>query len=196
MGFHTDSTTVQLQTLPLPVGKVTVEHLVPEETFRAIISEFLDRTFPVLPVIHLPEFVAKFEAREYETNPRFFRLCIALCAVTMATMPRQIEVYGCNMYRNSGELVERAAHLVLICRLSSNMAWQNTPSPEDVIVSIVLSTAAHYAEWNNVGWAYMSEATHSLRALELYKQDAYSTFDPVDTELCKRAFWLLYIMQV
>jgi hypothetical protein len=114
----------------------------------------------------------------------------------MATMPRQIEIYGCNMYQNAGELVERAAHLVLISRLSSNMAWQNKPSPEDMIVSVLLAMAAHYAGWNNVGWAYMSEATHSFRALELYKQDAYSPFDAVDTQLCKRAFWLLYIMQV
>jgi hypothetical protein len=100
------------------------------------------------------------------------------------------------MYQNAGQLVERAAHIILTCRLSSDMSWQQKPSVNDMIVSVLLSMAAHYAEWPNIGWAYASEAMHSFRGLQLYGRDTYAKLDPVDAELSKRAFWLLFIVQV
>lgn len=181
---------------PLPIEPLDIEHLVPRHIFHALVAEFLERVYPLLPLIHVPSFCEQYEACAYDTDPCFFRLCIAISAATIASIPRQIETYACDAYQNAGELVERAAHVILTCRLSSDMSWQNKPSINDMIVSLLLSMAAHYAEWPNVGWAYASEATHLFRGLELYKKETYTKLGGVDTELCKRSFWLLYIMQV
>lgn len=183
--------------LPLPIGELTVEYFLPQPLFKAVIGDFVDKVYPLLPLIYLPEFRAKLEDRQYDSDPRFYRLCIAICAVTLASIPRQIETYNCAIYYpNPGEAVERAAHIILTCRLSTHMSWQSKPAKEDMIVSILLAMAAHYAGQPNEGWAYMSEATHAFRALELYKQTSYSKLDAVGEQLCKRAFWILYIMQV
>ncbi|KAH8674151.1 hypothetical protein BX600DRAFT_433742 [Xylariales sp. PMI_506] len=180
----------------LPIGELTVDHLIPRPTFRAIINEFLERVYPLLPLVHVPEFTARFESGDYDRDSSFFRLCIAVCAATMASIPRQIETYGCNTYQHAGELVQRAVHIVLLSRLSANPFWQNQPCVNEIVVSVLLSYAAHYAAWPNVGWAYASEATHAFRGMKLYTRDAYSILDSIDAELCKRTFWLLYFGQV
>lgn len=182
--------------LPLQIGNLTIEHLVPRHTFRALIAEFLTRVYPLLPLVHVPEFSLRFEAGDYDRDPRFFRLCIAICAVTMASIPRQVETYACDLYQDAGQLVERAAHIVLTCRLSSDMSWQQKPSTSDMLVSVMLSMAAHYAEWAHIGWAYASEATHAFRGLELYRREAHINLTVIESELCKRAFWIMYIMQM
>ncbi|KAF2999645.1 hypothetical protein E8E14_006759 [Neopestalotiopsis sp. 37M] len=114
----------------------------------------------------------------------------------MASIPRQVETYACDLYQDAGQLVERAAHIVLTCRLSSDMSWQQKPSTSDMLVSVMLSMAAHYAEWAHIGWAYASEATHAFRGLELYRREAHINLTVIESELCKRAFWIMYIMQI
>ncbi|KAH8879312.1 hypothetical protein GQ53DRAFT_44663 [Thozetella sp. PMI_491] len=186
----------ELHAVALPLGPLTVDHLVPEPIFRNVIRDYLEQVYPVLPLVHVPSFRTRFDARDYATDPPFFRLCVALCAVTTASIPRQAASYTCNIYRDMGALVDRASHMILISRMSSESAWQNSPTVGSMIVSVILSMAAHYTSRPNAGWAYASEAIHFFRTLELYKKSAYDGMTPVDIEMCKRAFWVLYIIQV
>ncbi|KAM0325775.1 hypothetical protein ACHAQA_007077 [Verticillium albo-atrum] len=67
---------------------------------------------------------------------------------------------------------------------------------DTMLVSVAMTIATLYAGRPNTGWSYASEAMLFYRALELYKKEAYVHLNPVEAEMCKRAFWLLFIMQI
>jgi hypothetical protein len=170
---------------------------VPESIFLTILDDFLLRVYPVLPLVHVPSFTTSLRQRAFETDPVFFRLCISLCAVTVASIPRNVAgFYGSSWYTDAGQMVERASHMVLLSRLATSPTWQNEATVDSMIVSVILAMASHYAGKPNAGWAYASEAVQFFRELELYKQDAYNAFNPIERELCKRSFWLLLIIQM
>ena len=180
----------------LPIGPLSVAHFAPEPAFFAILDDFVRRVYPVLPLIHVPSFTANLSHRAFETDPAFFRLCISLCAVTVASIPRKILSYGVTGYKDARELVNRASHLVLMSRITTTPEWQDRATVDSMVVSVVLAMASHYAGKPNAGWAYASEAVHFFRELKLYREEAYQRFNAIEGELCKRSFWLLFIIQM
>lgn len=176
-------------------------HFLPETTLNSILDDFLLHVYPVLPVVHVPSFKDKLERRVFLTDDSFLRLCLTLCAVTVASIPRSVTAsdgprHGAGWYTNAAEMVDRASHLVLISRISTDPSWQSKASVDSMVVSVVLAMASHYAGKANAGWAYASEAIHFFRELELYKASAYENMPAFDAEICKRSFWLLFIIQV
>ncbi|EEY15252.1 predicted protein [Verticillium alfalfae VaMs.102] len=180
----------------LPVGHVSITDFVPEYTLKIIIDDFFDRVYPVLPIVHVATYQAAFCARRYETDPVFLRLTISLCAATVASIPRRITVYGSSLYADVGQMVDRASQLILLSRLGSEPMWQDQPTMDTMLVSLALTIAALYAGRTASGWSYAGEAILYFRALELYKKASYLRFTPIEAEMCKRAFWLLFIFQM
>ncbi|KAF2000123.1 hypothetical protein P154DRAFT_492723 [Amniculicola lignicola CBS 123094] len=182
--------------LTLPVGELCIELLCSRNIFLNILDDYLEMVYPLLPLIHRPQFRARLEIDTYTKDSGFFRLCIALCAVTVASLPRKFDSYSAKLYPDVGAMVDRACHLVLLSRLTKIPDWQNRPSMDSMLVSILLTMASHYAGRSNQGWAYASEAIQFFRALELYRKEAYGELTALERELCKRAFWMLYIIQI
>ncbi|RTE79873.1 hypothetical protein BHE90_005615 [Fusarium euwallaceae] len=182
--------------LPLPIGTIGIAHFLPEPVFLTIIDDFLFRVYPLVPFIHLPRFKAQLARRDFETEPAFFRLCVALCAITVASLPRNLSSYGIVGYHDAAQLVERASHLIMCSYMSTLPSWQDQPSFERLRVTILTAIAFLYAGRNHAGYLWMNEAVPCCRDLELYKRDTYKGLDMVDTELRKRVFWLLFIAQV
>ncbi|KAF2648085.1 hypothetical protein K491DRAFT_684989 [Lophiostoma macrostomum CBS 122681] len=183
-------------TLTLPVGNLAIEHLCARHVFLGIIHDYLEMVYPVLPLIHRPTFRALIGSSAYDSDPKFFRLCIALCAATVASIPRKFKTYSGGRYNDVGDFVDRACHLVLLSRVATESAWQNRPSMHSMVVSIFLAMAAHYSGRPNQGWGYASEAIHFFRALELFRKEGYEGLTVLEQELCKRSFWVLYIIQI
>lgn len=191
----------QASSLPsLPLGSVTIHHFLTEPVFNKILDDFLSQVYPVLPLVHIPSFLNHRAERRFETDPRFFRLCLALCAVTVASIPRSVSGYrcarSCSWYTGAADMVERASQLVLLSRLSSDPGWQDSPSADSLLVSALMAMACHYAGKPVAGWGYASEAVHLFREMELYSKATYREMDVVNGEICKRLFWLLTIIQV
>lgn len=182
--------------MPLPVVSIKVTHFVPEPILHAILEDYILRVYPVLPLIHVPTFKSLLEGRAFDTDQGFLRLCISLCAVTVASIPRNLARYGLTWYADASELVDKASHLVLLSRIATTPEWQNSATVESMVVSTVLSLASHYAAKPNAGWAYASEAVLFFRELELFKRGAYAGLSLIERELCKRAFWILFIIQM
>lgn len=188
---------------PLPITHVTLEHFVPEPVFLEILDDFMITVYPVLPLIHIPSFTKSIQLRRYYNDQSFFRLCLALCAVTVASIPRKLPVYSRNAFKSVTEMVDRACQLLIISRLATNPAWQDTPSMDSMIITVVMALAAMYsggykAGWRRAtaGWAYASEATNCFCSLRLYRAEGYEKLNVVETEMAKRAFWVLFFVQV
>jgi hypothetical protein len=178
------------------LGDLSIEHLCTPAVFRAIIDDYLDFVYPLLPLVHHPSFRTLVEANAYAVDAAFLRLCLAVCAVTVASIPRKFDQYSSGRYADVGAMVDRACQLVMLSRISTEPEWQNRPLVSTMIVSILLAMSSHYAGRANQGWGYASEAIQFFRALELYQQEGYEHLTVLDSELCKRAFWVLYIIQM
>lgn len=181
--------------LPVSLPQVVVGHLVSEDVFRAILHDFIDRIYPCLPLVHLPDLRDAIDRRLYDTHPEWLRICFSLCAVTIASVPRKFAQYSQGAYQSVGRMVEKAAHLVLLSRLTTDPSWQTIPSQPSMIVSVMLAMACLYAGFSNAGWAHVTEAIHHFRTLRLYRKESYARLKPVEAEIYKRMFWSMYIMQ-
>jgi hypothetical protein len=145
--------------------------------------------------VHLPTFKRRIALRHFEFDHHFLRLCICLCAATAASIPRRFNNYNVHWYADTGQLVDRASHLVLVSRLTTAPRWQLNASLESILESVCLSVACFYTNKPTAAWAYSSEATHFFRDLNLCKKEAYARYGLIEQELCKRAFWLIFIVQ-
>ncbi|KAH6955800.1 hypothetical protein BKA56DRAFT_503054 [Ilyonectria sp. MPI-CAGE-AT-0026] len=180
----------------LPVGQLSMAHFIPESILNIIMDDFFERVYPVFPLVHEPTFRVAFTRRCYNTDPAFFRLCVSLSALTVASIPRKLTVYKAPGYTSVEGFVDRAVHLVSLSRIFSDPQWQNYPTIDTIIISVILSVSTHYAGRATTGWALSSEALQFFRVLELYKKHVYSDMSRLDAEICKRCFWMLFIVQV
>ncbi|OAG11399.1 uncharacterized protein CC84DRAFT_1253872 [Paraphaeosphaeria sporulosa] len=186
-------------TFAVPVGELSLALFCDPSVLRHIVRDYLDLVYPLLPLVHRGTFSTQFETNTIdaaEHEPAFFRLCLALCAVTVASLPKKFNEYSRGRYADIGAMVDRACHLVLLSRISTESLWQEHPATSTVIVSVLLATASLYAGRANQGWGYAIEAIHFFRALGLYRPEVYEHLPPLEREFCKRTFWLLYIMQI
>lgn len=181
------------------MGDLSLAHFCDPWVLRRIVRNYLDLVYPLLPLVHRRTFCAQFEASiadVTEHDPAFFRLCLALCAVTVASLPKNFNEYSRGRYAAIGAMVDRACHLVLLSRISTESLWQEHPDTSTAIVSVLLAIASMYAGRANQGWAYAIEAIHLFRTLGLYRPEGYEHLPPLEREFCKRTFWLLYFMQI
>ncbi|KAK0112942.1 hypothetical protein ONS95_014660 [Cadophora gregata] len=183
------------QTLPLNT-QVAIEHFCPIQIFHQIIEDFLHDLYPIAPLIHVPSFNFQIQESLYQTDPKFLRLCLSLCAMTIASLPRKANIYRFGHYTSTKGMVNRACVLVTASRLATSPDWAETPSVNDLICSLFLGMASHYAQCPRQGWILINESNHCCRSLNLCHQDGYRDLDAVQAEICKRAFWMLYIVQI
>lgn len=90
------------------------------------------------PLIYLPSFRESAKAHRYESDPVFFRFCIALCAVTEASLPRNVKAYENGRYTSASETVGSAIKLITASHLCTEPDWQNEHSIQTAIVSCLL----------------------------------------------------------
>jgi hypothetical protein len=177
-------------------ARVLVQHLCPLDVFGLIIEDYLELIYPIAPLVHQPSFLALVTARQYEFDPTFLRLCLSLCAMTIASMHRKIAIYGFGYYSDPKDMVSRAYQLVMASRLATVPQWADEPSMDTLLCSLLLGLSSHYTESPSRGWVLVNESLYSCRKLNLFQELGYQSRTSIETEICKRAFWMLYIIQM
>lgn len=185
-----------VEPLGLATANVVVEHLCPVATFESIIIDFLDDIYPIAPVIHIPSFKQRLSSCQYIESPGFLRLCLSICAMTIASMPKKIGLHGFGHYISAKDMVSRACQLVVASRIATSPEWADEPTSNELICSLLLGTASHYTDSPRRGWMFINESIHCCRELNLCSPGGYDGMSNIDREINKRAFWMLYIVQM
>ena len=168
----------------------------PPTIFQVIIDDYLSFVHPVIPVVHVSSLQRQISSRVYDHDPAFLRLCLSICAVTAASIPRRISAYGFGQYEDSGRFVTRAYLLVMASRYTNSPDWADRPSIDTLLCSYLLACASHYTEKPSRAWMLMNESLQTCRNLNIWNRDGYRELSIINAEICKRMFWLLYIVQV
>jgi hypothetical protein len=177
--------------LRLPSPPLLVELLCPREAFEAIVSDYLTHIYPIYPLVYPPTFQISFDSRLFQKDPGFYRLCISLTAVTVASLPKRFSAYGCYPDTTPLGMVEKASHLVTLSKISEDRHKTHQAQIGDMICSYLLSVAFHYSGNTYAGWAHASDAILCMRTSALFRRESHESLDRVQSELCKRAFWMM-----
>ena len=172
------------------VASLTIEHFCSNEAFELLISDYLDHIYP----LYRPLFRTEFQNKRYRSDPFFYRLCIAISALVIAWSPRNFQSYGFDPGETVRSMVERAHYLVTLSKTSQNLHDGIQPNPDDMICSYILSVALHGSGSTHYGWVHASEAVLCIRRLRLCERESHNDLGFVKSEMCKRAFWMMFII--
>lgn len=114
--------------------------------------------------------------------------------MTVSSLQRRMPSYGFGYYNHADEIVQRVDRLITASRLATDEL--DTASSNTMICSFLLGMANHYVERPMRGWVLINESIQVSRSLNLATKEGYDGRDLVDAEMCKRAFWMLYIIQM
>ncbi|RKK30262.1 hypothetical protein BFJ66_g10307 [Fusarium oxysporum f. sp. cepae] len=176
------------------VTYLTIEHFCSNEIFELLISDYLQHIYPLHPIIHRPRFRVDFQNKCYQSDPFFYRLCISLSALAISWSPRNFQSYGFHPDETISSMVERAHYLVALSKTSQRLHTGIQPDAQDMVCSYILSVALHGSGRTHYGWVHASEAVLCMRKLSLFRRESHCDFDNISSEICKRAFWLIFIV--
>ncbi|EPE37018.1 hypothetical protein GLAREA_09181 [Glarea lozoyensis ATCC 20868] len=104
-------------------------------------------------------------------------------------MPR----YGFGHYLDAREMVKRTDQLIVASQLCFP---EEEVSEISMICTLLMGMSCHYTEQATRGWILINESIQCCRFLGLGERRGYTGKPPVTAEICKRAFWMLYIIQI
>lgn len=161
-----------------------------------LVHDFDDHVFPLFPLVHQPSVHEMLDTGAYTTDPVFLRRCLAMCAITVASAPNREKEVCTGQYTTYQTFVNRACDLVTMSRTATQPTWEDHPSFETAIDSVLLSLASHYAGHTRRGWSLTNEAALMIQDLQLHRSQGLSKLSPSDAERCKRMFWIIHMTQM
>lgn len=185
-------------TIPYLNIKISLDEFCPPQAFAAVMVDFFDEIYPIMPLVHRPTYENALKNRLYDADPEFLQLCVAMAAFTVTTFPQRLPSYGWG----GPELT--VAHIVelasVIVRLNRGIERRRTMVEDPTVAAVVsrmgLSYSCHHSGEFNNGWSLANESVLMFRELGLYRADAYTGLTRAGAVISRRMFWVLYMMQM
>lgn len=167
--------------------------LLPRDLVRFILRDYITYVYPVVPVIHIPTFHSMFDQEYDSKDPEFLLLIISLCAFTMGLLPSRFSVY--REYKSPlpfESRTEMANHCYRLNQSLRSIAYWDTVNHQKWASSYLLALTFHQTGNTNLWRMLEVEAMQLLRLLEVQYVSSYTGLNPVETQLRKKAFWLMF----
>ncbi|KAH7025703.1 uncharacterized protein B0I36DRAFT_293333 [Microdochium trichocladiopsis] len=169
--------------------------LCPRELVRVLVDDYVRYIYPLLPVVHLPSFTAAVDRGRDADDGDLLALAVSLCAATVALLPSRLGAYREHPtaplpFRTRAEVAGHCYRLHLGFRRDTH--YFDTVSHARWASSYLLGIAFHQAGNINLWRMLEVEAMQLLRLLEVHHPPAYRGLDPVEAQLRKKAFWLMF----
>ncbi|KIJ26667.1 hypothetical protein M422DRAFT_55406 [Sphaerobolus stellatus SS14] len=180
-----------------------LEDVAPRETILLIISLFFDFVYPLTPCIHKPSFMADLQSRREERDPLFFALVMSTVASTCVQVPRSYLPMERREVRKLGQTCHEASRHI-------SVATYDPPTSMHVVIrylyvsisfdcdaradrAINSDTVYHFCEGHDAtSHASFGEAAHIAVTLHMHEEASYEGLDPIECEVRRRVFWLLF----
>lgn len=186
----------QHQTLQAPFSSVIpplnyyhrphrLEDVVPRDTVLLILALFFDYVYPLTPCLHKPSFMADVHARREEHDPLFFALVMSTVASTLIQVPRSYIPMERHAVRKLAQACHEASRYITV-------ATYDPPSSTHVVIRY-FDCVYHFCEGHDATQhAALGEACHIAITLRMHEESSYESLDPIEAEVRRRAFWLLF----
>ncbi|RXK39530.1 hypothetical protein M231_03199 [Tremella mesenterica] len=177
------SPTVSTSTFPDNLDQVVAGPVIDN-----IINLFFDYVYPLTPCLHRPTFVANLTARMDKTDPVFFALTLTVIASTLVQVPRSLV----NLEKT--EIESLARRCVRVAKAKISFIWEEpVPVQSSFVVISYLEGIVHLLLGNNTAHVVATAQANQLAlAMRLNEESSYEGLDPIESEIRRRAYWLLF----
>ncbi|KAF9077532.1 fungal-specific transcription factor domain-containing protein [Rhodocollybia butyracea] len=162
-----------------------LEEIAPRDTIYLIIALFFDFVYPLTPCVHKPSFMADLHARREERDPLFFSLVMSTVASTLVQVPRSyLPMERPFVHKLAQTCHEASRHI--------SVASYDPPTSMHVIIRY-FDCVYHFCEGHDATQhAAFGEAAHIAVTLRMHEEASYEGLDPIECEIRRRIFWLLF----
>nr|AMB48851.1 hypothetical protein FcFDB1_04 [Fusarium camptoceras] len=164
---------------------------------RFILQDYVTYVYPLIPVIHIPTFQTKFDQEHDAQNQDFLGLIISMCALTVGLLPSRFWAY--REYKTPLPFktrTEMANHCYKLNQGLRDIEYWDTVSHQKWASSYLLALTFHQTGNVNLWRMLEVESIQLLRLLEVQHASSYSGLDFIETQLRKKAFWLMFYAYV
>ncbi|KAF8339604.1 fungal-specific transcription factor domain-containing protein [Cantharellus anzutake] len=165
----------------------SLDHLpVSRERIMEILQLFFSYVYPLTPCIHKPTFMADIATHREETDPLFFALILSTVASTLVQVPRSyLPFFDRPTVRKLALYCSEASRLITV-------AGYDNPCSMQVVIRY-FDMVYHFCEGNDAtSHACFGEAAHIAVTLHMHEEASYENLDPIEAEIRRRVFWLLF----
>jgi hypothetical protein len=164
----------------------------------AHIHVFLKHLFPIMPVVSAEALLRDGSRPESLSAPRY-AFITALCAATHIQLKLDGAESGVDMQNQKArdKMAEFTEEFILSCALKAREQYDVI---EDSGIDSLLSSFFLFAAYGNLdkqkhAWFYLSQCLSQSNALGLHNEATYTELDPVDAEMRRRIFWILFVTE-
>ncbi|KAF9527598.1 fungal-specific transcription factor domain-containing protein [Crepidotus variabilis] len=162
-----------------------LEEIAPRDTISLIIALFFDFVYPLTPCVHKPSFMADLHARREERDPLFFALVMSTVASTLVQVPRSYLPMERPVVRKLAQTCHEASRHITV-------ASYDPPTSMHVVIRY-FDCIYHFCEGHDATQhAAFGEAAHIAVTLRMHEEASYEGLDPIECEVRRRVFWLLF----
>lgn len=175
----------------------SMDDLCSRELLLKIIDDYLQYLYPALPVVHRPTFRASLERKRDVADKGFLSFLLAISAFTVGCLPRRFEEY-----QRASDPIRYRTRLEMIDYCYSKCMQIRGPRYFDEIshtkwaIPCLFYVAYFHVGEHNKSRMIESEAILFARLLGLHRVTAYSGLNLIETQLRKKAFWLMFYSYV
>lgn len=155
---------------------------------RDCVDHFFECLYPLMPIVYRPKIELGLcllqpgiERREIDLE--VFTLTVALCAITAAIVPSTIFSQGSlvaeKFYRISKRSLELYRHT-------------ERPTSSSIAIRYFQSGYTHSVGQPRTTWDELESAIELTQIMRLHEESSYTAMDFVESQLCRRLFWVLF----
>lgn len=162
-----------------------LEDIAPRDSISLIIALFFDFVYPLTPCIHKPSFMADLHTKREERDPLFFALVMSTVASTLVQVPRSYVPMERSVVRKLAQRCYEASRHITTAAYDPPMSMH--------VVIRYFDCVYHFCEGNDAAQhAAFGEAAHIAVTLRMHEESSYEGLDPIECEVRRRTFWLLF----
>jgi len=157
----------------------------------SLIQSFLDHLYPLAPAVHIPSFLADYQANRQSCDIKFFTLLMSVLLVTACTLSGALEqckeLDPAFRFANCKEMLEAGDWLI---RQLIPSDYYDDLSIDQWASHFLLMLATGQQGLMRRANMHHAQATSILRQMNLHRVSTYHGLDKIKQQLGKKALWM------
>lgn len=170
---------------------ITIHLVCSQAVFEAIMQDYLDIIYPLVPVVHRPSFRSDLRHQRYTTDLTFLSFCFAICGLVLGILPRKFAEYNAIddslAFSNRREAVKSIHETILRIR---PLEYFDSLTLEKWAISYMIGITNAHLRHVLRARILRAETDTICGELGLNRIATYAGLDCIETQLRKKAFWL------
>lgn len=155
-----------------------------------MMDDYLEFIYPLIPVVHRPTFRNDLKRNRDLSDSDFLALIICLCAVTVGLLPRRFHQYRPSLRFSTRTEMVNCCHG--ICQRLRGPSYFDEINLQKWAASYLLNISFFQIGQQNLSRMVEVEAMQLARLLNIHRVMEYDGLNCIETQLRKKAFWLMF----